>query len=110
MSWKVSYLPETDKDLERLDNSQRLLVLKAITKVSLNPKSKSEGGYGTPLGNRNTARLADLFKIKLKKSGLRIIYKLVRTKETMLVIIVGARADNEVYIEADTRAKKHQPL
>jgi mRNA interferase RelE/StbE len=54
--------------------------------------------------------MADLFKIKLKKSGLRIIYKLVRTKETMLVIIVGARADNEVYIEADTRAKKHQPL
>ncbi|NLD04735.1 MAG: type II toxin-antitoxin system RelE/ParE family toxin [Synergistaceae bacterium] len=110
MSWKVSYLPEADEDLERLDNSQRLLVLKAITKVSSNPKSKSDGGYGTPLGNRNAAKLADLFKIKLKKSGLRIVYKLVRTNDTMLVIIVGARADNIVYIEADKRLKKHLSL
>lgn len=110
MSWQVSYLPEAAEDLEKLDNSQRLLVLKAITKVSSNPKSKSEGGYGTPLGNRDAARLANLFKIKLKKSGLRIVYKLVRTNEKMLVIIVAARADNAVYIEADTRVKKHRPL
>ncbi len=49
---KVSYLPEANKDLERLDNSQKLLVLKAVAKVSSNPKSKSEGGHGTPLGEQ----------------------------------------------------------
>ena len=110
MNWKVSYLPEANKDLERLDNSQKLLVLKAVAKVSSNPKSKSEGGHGTPLGNRNTAKLADLFKIKLKRSGLRIVYKLVRTKDEMLIIIVGVRADNEVYIEADRRIHKRTSL
>ena len=110
MNWKVSYLPEANKDLERLDNSQKLLVLKAVAKVSSNPKSKSEGDHGTPLGNRNTAKLADLFKIKLKRSGLRIIYKLVRTNDEMLIIIVGVRADNEVYIEADRRIHKRTSL
>ena len=32
MSWKLSYLPEAEKDLKALDGSQRILVLKAIKK------------------------------------------------------------------------------
>ena len=104
MNWKVSYLPEACKDL------QRIQVFKAIDKVSANPKPKSEGGYGTPLGNKSTAKLADLFKIKLKRSGLRIVYKLICANNEMLIIIVGARAESRVYIEADTRVKKNTKI
>ena len=42
MNWKVAYLPEAEKDLKDLDGSQRLLVLKAIKKVSTNPLPMDE--------------------------------------------------------------------
>ncbi len=33
MSWDIEYIKEAEKDFERLDGSQRKLVLKAIQKV-----------------------------------------------------------------------------
>lgn len=103
MSWKVVYLPEAEKDLKDLDGSQRLLVLKAIKKVSINPLPMDEGGYGKPLGNHTTSKLAGLLKVKLKAAGIRIVYKLIRTDTEMLVVVIGARADDEVYKTAQKR-------
>ena len=37
MNWEVKYLPEVEKDLKQLDNTQRSLVIKAIKKVQQNP-------------------------------------------------------------------------
>ena len=48
MKWEVEYLPEAIKDIKKLDNSNRLLVRKAIQKVSSNPVSTYEGGFGHP--------------------------------------------------------------
>ena len=48
-------------------------------------------------------KLSDCLKIKLKAAGIRIIYKLERTEETMLVIVIGLRADNEAYRTAEKR-------
>ena len=101
--WQVEYLKEAVEDLKRLDHSQRLQVLKAIDKVSGNPLPQNEGGYGKPLGNRDSTRLAGYLKIKLKKLGLRVVYKLIREKYVMKVIIVSARADDEVYLLAQKR-------
>lgn len=42
-----------------LDNSQRLLVLKAVQKVQINPLPDYEGGYGKPLGNHLQSKLAE---------------------------------------------------
>lgn len=104
--WQVEYLKEAVEDLKRLDHSQRLQVLKAIDKVSVNPLPQNEGGYGKPLGNRNSTRLAGYLKIKLKRLGLRVVYKLVREKDVMKVIVVSARADDEVYLLAQKRTDK----
>lgn len=103
MNWQVEYLPEALEDIRTLDGSQRLLVRKAIAKVSVNPLSSDEGGYGKPLGNKGTTQLSGYFKIRLRGSGLRIVYKLIRLESEMLVIVVGAREDDEVYEEADRR-------
>lgn len=97
MSWEVEYLPEAKQDLKEIDGSQRLLVLKAIKKVKQNPLPIYEGGYGKPLGNKNNTDLSGFFKIKLKNAGLRIVYKVVRNNDKMLIIVIGARADEEVY-------------
>lgn len=97
MNWSVEYLPEAKKDLKNLDGSQRLLVLKAIKKVQTNPLPQSEGGYGKPLGNKNGNDLSGFLKVKLKSAGLRIVYKTVKSDDQMLIIVIGARADEEVY-------------
>ena len=101
--WIVEYTEEALTDLTRLDGSVRKIALKAIIKVSRNPLPQSEGGYGKPLGNRNGSNLSNLLKIKLKSSGLRIVYSIKRDAQKMTIIIIGIRADNEVYKEAQKR-------
>ena len=107
MSWKLEYLPEAEKDLKDLDGSQRILVLKTIKKVQQNPLPVDEQGYGKPLGNHNSTNLAGLPKIKLRSAGLCVVYQLRHTESSMLVIVIGIRADEEVYDIAQKRAHKH---
>lgn len=107
MSWRVIYLPEVSKDYDNLDGCQRIFVRKAIQKVSANPLPSEEGGYGKALGNHSGTKLFGLLKIKLKSSGIRVVYKLIRTENEMLIVIIGARANNEVYQLAQKRTEKY---
>lgn len=108
MAWKTIYLPEAREDLRKLDGSVRLLVRKAIRKVLQNPLPQAEGGYGVPLGNKQGTRLAGCLKIKLLRIGIRIVYRLQRTEQGMEIIVIGARADAEVYQEAAERLTKKE--
>ncbi len=108
MNWNLEYLPEAEKDLRELDGSQRILVLKAIKKVLQNPLPLNEHGYGKPLGSRSETQLAGLLKIKLRACGLRVVYQLRRTESSMLVIVIGVRADEEVYEIAQKRVHDHK--
>ena len=99
MNWELEYLPEALDDLKKLDNSVRKPVIKGINKVLTNPLPKSEGGYGTPLGNN----LINLMKIKFLSLGIRVVYMLERADGVMKVIVISARRDNEVYNEAGKR-------
>lgn len=103
MNWEIRYLPEARQDLKKLDGSQRVQVLKAIFKVSGNPLPSNEGGYGKPLGNKGGNNLTGLLKIKLRGSGIRVVYRLIRTETAMKVIVVGAREDDKVYELASKR-------
>lgn len=89
MKWDITYLPEVLDDLRMLDGSQRMLVRKAIQKVSSNPLPETEGGYGKLLGNKNNTNLSGLLKVKLRGAGLRIVYKLVRMEDRLLIIVIG---------------------
>ena len=66
----------------------------------MNPLPVEEGGYGKPLGNKDGADLTGLMKVKLKASGHRIVYQVVREKSVMKIIIIGVREDSKVYKEA----------
>lgn len=107
MTWKLEYLPEALEDLAVLDNSIRQPVIKGIRKVQQNPVSKEEGGYGTPLGNKEGNNLTGLFKIKFLKYGVRVVYKLERQVNLMKIVVVSVRAENKVYDEAGSRRIKH---
>ena len=75
-----------------------------------NPLRDYENGYGKPLGNHNSTNLAGFMKIKLRSAGLRVVYQLVKTESTMLIVVVGVRADKEVYEIAQKRVDKYHLL
>ena len=107
MTWEINYLPEACEDLAELDGGTRILVLKAIKKTQTNPLPANEGGYEKPLGNKGNRNLTGLLKIKLKSSGIRIIYKLLRQEDKMLIFVIGIREDEKVYDAAERRIEKH---
>ena len=98
MNYRANYSDEAKKDLADFNKTQIAQIENAIGKVSQNPLPQNEGGYGKPLGNKQGRNLTGLCKITLKKLGIRVVYKLIRTAETMEIIVVAARADDEVYI------------
>ena len=105
MNWTRIYLPEAKEDLAKLDKPVQEEVLRGIRKVSQNPEYPN--GYGKPLGSHAGSNLAGLYKIKLKKAGIRVVYGLRREAGKMTIIIISARADDFVYREAEKRRKKH---
>ena len=107
MNRQVEYLPEAVKDLKHLDASSQVLTLKAIQKVQADPRPAEEGGLGKPLGNKGGQNLSGFLKIKLLKAGIRIVYTLVRENDKMLIVVIGVRADNEVYEQAAKRRRSH---
>lgn len=107
MTWSIEFLEEAAKDMKKLGRSTQIQVLKGIRKVSQNPLPTEEGGYGKPLGNKGGTNLTNLMKIKFRDSGIRVVYKVERIDGVMKIIIVSARADEQVYKEAAKRRDKH---
>ena len=107
MRWQVEYLEEAKKDLKKLDRSAQIIILKGIDKVSENPLPVQQGGYGKPLGNKSGTNLTNLLKIKFRDIGIRVVYKVEYTDTVMKIIVISARADEQVYKEATKRKTKH---
>ena len=107
MMWGIEFLEEAEKDMKKLDHSAQVQVLKGIRKVSQNPLSVEEGGYGKPLGNKIGINLTNLMKIKFRDIGIRVVYKIERIEGIMKIIVISARTDDQVYKEAAKRREKY---
>ena len=103
MTWEIRFLDDAKKDLAKMDHSLQSQVLKGIYKVAQNPLPQHEGGYGKPLGGS----LTNLQKIKFRNIGVRVVYKIEISDSVMKIIIISARADNQVYREAARRLQKY---
>ena len=101
MIWHVRFSTFAEKDWKSFDRYHQKVIDKAIQKVMQNPTAD---GYGKPLANLSGSHLHGLYKIKLKKSGIRIVYALIEVEGERLIIIIGARANDEVY---DIAAKRY---
>lgn len=97
--FQIDYISPALRDLEKLNPSIAREVLRKIEHVAQNPLATNEGGYGHPL----SGVLAGFFKIKLLSRGLRVVYKLKKVEGKMLIIVIAARADGEVYKIAEQR-------
>ena len=102
MSWKIEYIKEAQRDLQKLDPYNRRLILKAIEKTAERPLPPPEG-IGKPLGSHAAANLSGYYKIKLRDLGYRVVYGLIREGNTMKVIVISVRDDETVYREAERR-------
>ena len=107
MMWGIEFLEEAEKDMKKLDHSAQVQVLKGIRKVSQNPLSVEEGGYGKQLGNKIGINLTNLMKIKFRDIGIRVVYKIERIEGIMKIIVISARMDEQVYKEAAKRREKY---
>lgn len=105
MEWKIEYIKEAQRDLKRLDPYNRKIILKAIEKTAERPLPTPDG-IGKPLGNHATSKLSGFYKIKLRNLGYRVVYSLVRDKETMKIIVISVRDDEAVYKEAERRIQE----
>lgn len=103
--WDVKFLDEFRKDLRKIDGSLHKVIFKGIEKVRENPLPASEGGYGKPLGSKNSTNLTNMLKIKYRGIGIRIVYTLVREEKVMNLVTISSRSDEECYKIADNRKK-----
>ncbi len=110
MSWSMRPIPEAQRDMRRLDGSVAPIVRKAMAKIRKNPLPTNEGGLGKPLGNHAGSKLSGLLKVKLKAQGIRIVYRADKERLVVLVVVVGDRADEEVYRIAAQRVAKYPEL
>lgn len=103
MVWRIEFTKDAAKDVNKLREPSKSHVYAMLNKVAENPLPFTEGGYGKPLGHKRDGNLTGYLKVKLKGDGLRIVYRLERVEQAMIIIVVSIRDDNAVYKEAVRR-------
>lgn len=89
MSFKPKFSELSLKDLNKLDGSQKKQIAKSIEKIEQ---------YGMAVGEQLHGELFDCRKLKHKKLGLRVIFRQSDIGiEIIEIVVIGKRADSEVY-------------
>ena len=95
----VVFVEEAKGDYEKLDGSVKKFVDIAIAKMQLRADE-----LGEELTKKQQSNLIGCRKIKFKKIGIRIVYRIVGdTAEIAEIIAIGKREENEVYKNATKR-------
>ncbi|MCK4260546.1 MAG: hypothetical protein KAX49_16335 [Halanaerobiales bacterium] len=107
--YDIGFVKEAYADLHEVQKSGHLQkVLGALLKISVNPLTKDQGGYGEPLGNKYGFNLTGCSAVKIKgKASIRIAYKVIQDDSMVKVLIIGVRRDdNMIYKETAKRLNK----
>jgi mRNA interferase RelE/StbE len=90
MRFELEFHPSAWREWERLDGSLRAQFKKKLDERLNEPAVPSARILGAP----------DLYKIKLRTVGYRLVYQLIASKITVLVLSVGKRERNAAYFAA----------
>lgn len=93
MTYKVKFDKRAFKEWEKLDDTIRKQFAKTLLKRLEQPRIKQSKLSG----------MADCYKIKLRASGFRLVYKVVDGELVILVISIGKRDRSIVYENAKER-------
>ena len=95
MSYKLEFVQSALKEWEKLDAPIRALFKKKLAERLDAPRIDVSRLNG----------MTDCYKIKLKSSGYRLVYKVLDQEIVVLVVAVGKRERNAVYKMAMKRVK-----
>ncbi|MCG7334871.1 addiction module toxin RelE [Sporosarcina sp. ACRSM] len=102
--FEIVFLEEAKEEYGKLDGSIKKFVDIAITKMQLRADE-----LGEELTKKSHSNLVGCRKIKFRKIGIRIVYRIIGDKaEIAEIIAVGKREENEVYKNAAKRLSKLQ--
>ena len=87
MSYELGFLPSALKEWQKLDNSIKVQFKKKLAERLENPKIAKDKLRG----------YENIYKIKLKDAGYRLAYQVKDAQITIIVLVVGKRANDEVY-------------
>lgn len=94
MIFNIEFDDRALKEWFKLDKSVREQFKKKLSKLQKNPYVESARLHG---------ELSGCFKIKLKKSGFRMVYQVLDDEIVIWVVAVGKREDKKVYNIASER-------
>jgi mRNA interferase RelE/StbE len=93
MTYKLEFLPSAQKEWEKLGATIKAQFNRKLRERLDTPRVASAALHGMP----------DCYKIKLRQSGYRLVYRVVDSKVTVLVVAVGKRERGEIYDAAQRR-------
>ena len=95
MSYKLGFVQSALKEWEKLDSAVREQFKKKLAERLDAPRIDASHLNG----------MTDCYKIKLKSSGYRLVYKVLDKEIEVLVVTVGKHERNAVYKSAMKRTK-----
>lgn len=99
MSYNLDFDERAFKEWKKLGETIRLQFKKKLEKVLENPHIEN---------NRLHSELNGCYKIKLRSSGYRLVYKVEDETVVVFVLAVGKRERNQAYDNASERLTKLQ--
>lgn len=100
--FEIRLITEAAKEYKRLDGSIKKLVNVAFRKLE-----ERADEMGEELFDKKDTKLLGCRKIKFRKHGIRIVYRIIKDKiKIVQVIAVAKREDNEVYKMAHKRLEE----
>ncbi|EGE2290357.1 type II toxin-antitoxin system RelE/ParE family toxin [Escherichia coli] len=96
MTFNIDFDERAFKEWKKLDKTIRDQFKKKLRKLQHNPYTSATRLHGD---------LAGCFKIKLRASGFRLIYKVIDEEIVIWVIAVGKRERSNVYNIASERMR-----
>jgi mRNA interferase RelE/StbE len=100
---RVQLTEEAREDFHDLDGAAQRIVGKGLRKLKTDPHLR-----GQPLGSRARGDLTTFRKLVVGNRVYRIVYRVESNNTVVVVWVIGARADNEVYELAMTRLRLHE--
>lgn len=85
--YKVVFRPKAQKRFDKLDYAARQQIARKLVERAGNPRVPGDA----------LSDLKDCYKIKLRKSGICLIYQVRDRELILLVVAVGGRAGKEAY-------------
>jgi len=93
MNYKLKFLPTALKEWKKLDNSMQSQFKKKLVERLEKPHVPSSKLSG----------FENHYKIKLRASGYRLVYEVIDNELFVLVIAIGKRDRNRIYIKSKKR-------